>query len=172
MSAGDADGNISVACTFGEQQVFPMLPAVTDDIMARRLKNRERQRRYRARKRLESDMKRSCLLVQHTALENETQVDFTTVQFNSCEISFPSETNGNIAAAVMAKGCVYSGRKWKKDAREAHASKEPENILHWSLVPMRSPSESETSLCHRIHQTSRRNWKADARSKSKTGSHE
>ncbi|CAL9081234.1 unnamed protein product [Musa textilis] len=98
MSLGDADGNISVACTFGEQQVFPMLPAVTDDIMARRLKNRERQRRYRARKRLESDMKRSCLLVQHTALENETQVDFTTVQFKSCEISFPSETNGNIAA--------------------------------------------------------------------------
>ncbi|RRT44576.1 hypothetical protein B296_00055669 [Ensete ventricosum] len=143
-----------------------MLPVVTDDIMARRLKNRERQRRYRARKRLESDMKRFCLLGQHTALKNETQVDFTTVQFDSCEISFPSETNANIAA-MTTKACVYSGRKWKKDARGDHASKEPENILHWSLVPMRSPSESETSLCCGIHQTSRRNWKADARIKSK-----
>ncbi|CAD5194408.1 unnamed protein product [Musa acuminata subsp. burmannicoides] len=170
MNAGDTDGNISVACTFGEQQVFPMLPVVTDDIMARRLKNRERQRRYRARKRLESDMKRSCLLGQHTALENETQVDFTTLHFNSGEISFPSETNVNIAS-MMTEACVYSGRKWKKDAREAHASKEPENMLHWSLVHMRSPSESETAVCYRIHQTSRRNWKADARTKSKTGSH-
>lgn len=148
-----------------------MLPVVTDDIIARRLKNRERQRRYRARKRLESDMKRSCLLGQHTALENGTQVDFTAVQFNSGEISFPSETTVNIAA-MTTEACVYSGRKWKKDAREApHASKEPENMLHWSLVPMRSPSESETADCYRIHQTSRRNWKADARTKSKTGSH-
>ncbi|RWW20164.1 hypothetical protein GW17_00015736 [Ensete ventricosum] len=83
-----------------------MLPVVTDDIMARRLKNRERQRRYRARKRLESDMKRFCLLGQHTALKSETQVDFTTVQFDSCEISFPSETNANITA-MTTKACVY-----------------------------------------------------------------
>lgn len=142
-------------------QILSVLPVVTDDILVRRLKNRERQRRYRARKRLESDMKRSCLLGQNAAFRNGSQFNLSNVQLMSCERSFRYK---NIET-VRLEALMYSGRNWKREARETHSSSELRNPLRLQLLPMRSPSG--TTLYRQKHPNQRRNWKADARSKNR-----
>ncbi|KAK8926253.1 hypothetical protein KSP39_PZI018942 [Platanthera zijinensis] len=77
---------------------------ITDEILLRRIKNRERQRRYRERKRLEADKKKSHL-IEH-------------------RLFFPAETPPN---AVYEKR-VHSGRKWKKEARRVYFSTRLENM--------------------------------------------
>ncbi|XP_057978202.1 uncharacterized protein LOC131164781 [Malania oleifera] len=142
------------------------------DLMVRRLKNRERQRRYRARKRLEADAKRSCIVNQSTALQAEMG------------------QSGMLNNRITRVHCV---RNWKKDARRAHASKKHEGasrgpliipaltLASESLTPClpsgtltdptlecRVHSESSPSLvnCETDRVTlSRRDWKADARKK-------
>ncbi|KAJ4951571.1 hypothetical protein NE237_028403 [Protea cynaroides] len=71
-----------------------------NDIIARRLKNRERQRRYRARKRLEADTRSSYLLSQSTPLQLE------------------SELTGAMDKCMARTHCP---RDWKQDARKAQA---------------------------------------------------
>ncbi|KAL5724370.1 hypothetical protein ACHQM5_007641 [Ranunculus cassubicifolius] len=68
-----------------------------DRVMARRLKNRERQRRYRARRRLEADMKKA-----------------------TPQLTVESQLNG------CPEYQVHCQRKWKDDARKAGATKEPQ----------------------------------------------
>ncbi|KAI3905097.1 hypothetical protein MKX01_017343 [Papaver californicum] len=73
-----------------------------EDILARRAKNRERQRRYRARKRLETDMKKV----------------FSTNQPNSLSLQIPNRS-GFINRVLFH-------RDWKEEARQVHVSEEPE----------------------------------------------
>lgn len=137
------------------------------DITTRRLKNRERQRRYRARKRLEAESKKPCVTKQSTP----PQVDL--------------QQNGIHSPCITR---VHCKRDWKKDARKAHTSKDQE-VTPNGNVTLTSESQTpcspygikaEPSLereCHseishslvnsETHRTivGRRDWKADARKK-------
>ncbi|KAK3183026.1 hypothetical protein Dsin_030312 [Dipteronia sinensis] len=137
------------------------------DIMTRRLKNRERQRRYRARKRLEADTKKSSVLNQTATPQIEPQL------------------NGNLSNSITR---VYCKRDWKKDARRVSTFKgqdTPNGSVKPALV---STTESQT-LClasgnkaealqereccsfslfdceTNKSKLGRRDWKADARKK-------
>ncbi|XVE65295.1 hypothetical protein DITRI_Ditri07aG0169400 [Diplodiscus trichospermus] len=85
-----------------------------NDTMTRRLKNRERQRRYRARKRLEADMQKSRVLSQPTTPQVESQL------------------KGILNNAMVR---VHCKRDWKKDARQAHMCKGQEDTLNDSVQP-------------------------------------
>lgn len=140
---------------------------LSNDIMARRLKNRERQRRYQARKRLEADMKKSSVLNHPTTEQGDLQL------------------NGSLSKSVA---CVYCKRDWKKDARRATKSRDQECALNgfvkpfllttesqsifpsenkavaqapveWESRPSLSPVNFETNET----KVGRRDWKADAR---------
>ncbi|KAJ8754334.1 hypothetical protein K2173_002785 [Erythroxylum novogranatense] len=133
-----------------------------NDVMIRRLKNRERQRRYRARKRLEAEM-------------NSTYVSDAVAM----------EKDGNDYNFVTL---VHRKRNWKKDARRAHAcsdqtpstaavSSVASNIESQTLFsepgvtteaqqPRASHPENGLSLRNSETQKpnlGRRNWKAEAR---------
>ncbi|KAJ7943820.1 FAM50A-like protein [Quillaja saponaria] len=141
------------------------------DIMTRRLKNRERQRRYRARKRLEAENNKSSAIEETTPLQVELQ---------------PNEIYSNRVQRI------YCERDWKKDARKAHALKDKAVTPNGSLAPsalltsetqascLASGNKGEPSLerefqyasspsvsngeTHRIV-LGRRDWKAEARKK-------
>ncbi|XP_042510837.1 uncharacterized protein LOC122086170 isoform X2 [Macadamia integrifolia] len=138
-----------------------------NDIMARRLKNRERQRRYRARKRLEADMSSNYLLSQASPLQLEPQLKGG---MNKC----------------MAR--IHSPRDWKQDARKGQASEgqESTSIGHLLLAPnvVKEVQEqafvseergdgkfqSEQLVCSSLSEVNgvrhgRRDWKAAARNK-------
>jgi hypothetical protein len=138
------------------------------DPLARRMKNRERQRRYRARKRQVSGTTNSFVVEQTTTVQVEIQ------------------PNGNHNKFVSR---VYCNRDWKKDARQAHLAKRQEmkGSIDHSLTLTNVPevtclgvrNKSETMLDREIqYGTSsvvynetprtvlcRRDWKADARRK-------
>ncbi|XP_022717757.1 uncharacterized protein LOC111276252 isoform X1 [Durio zibethinus] len=142
-----------------------------NDIMTRRLKNRERQRRYRARKRLEEDMQKPHVLSQPTMPQVELQL------------------NGILGNGTTR---VHCKRDWKKDARRAHISKGQDDMHNASVqstlkltvesqIPcLPSGIKAGGSLereCHsenshilgnceiRKPKLGRRDWKADARNK-------
>lgn len=131
-----------------------------NDIMTRRLKNRERQRRYRARKRLEADMQKSHVVCQPTLPQVELQLD------------------GILSNGITSVLCK---RDWKKDARRAHICKGKEDTLNASvqsnlIITVESQTQSLTSkikaegTLERDCETGkaklgRRDWKADARNK-------
>ncbi|KAK8691003.1 hypothetical protein V6N13_074524 [Hibiscus sabdariffa] len=141
-----------------------------NDIMTRRLKNRERQRRYRARKRLEADMQRSHVLSQPTLPKTDLQ--------------FSGILNNGTAR-------VYCKRDWKKDARRAHIFKGQDTHNASNQSTLSTTVESQISFfptgireegssgreCHlessgnlqnfeiRKSKLGRRDWKADARKK-------
>ncbi|XP_059641048.1 uncharacterized protein LOC132283152 [Cornus florida] len=94
-----------------------------EDIMARRIKNRERQRRYRARKRLEADMKKASVINQKPPPQVELQV------------------NGIVNNCITR---IYCQRNWKKDARKIHAVKEVVSIGPL-ISDLTSGSESQAS---------------------------
>lgn len=142
-------------------------PVIADDMIARRLKNRERQRRYRARKRLEADMKKSCLLGQHALLPSEAQSNGHFINVNPSQFVLPLEAQTN-GVAVTYEARVYSGRKWKQDARRAHLFQEQmetSNVPGMPLCSARPPLEAGSNLeCH-SNPAGKRDWKADARNK-------
>lgn len=133
------------------------------DLMTRRLKNRERQRRYRLRKRLEAEKKASTM----------SQSAPPEIQLELPAISSTCATR------------VYCQRNWKKDARRAHFFKEEVNKPGGSLmscttsiiggqVPYLPSLESEfqcrsSSVIDNSETPrstlSRRHWKAEARNK-------
>lgn len=78
---------------------------ILNDVLCRRVKNRERQRRYRERKRL-------------NAGSRNANVKASQMQM------VPLLTNGTVEQYVTR---VHCKRDWKKDARRAHAAK-PEAI--------------------------------------------
>ncbi|KAJ9536932.1 hypothetical protein OSB04_029665 [Centaurea solstitialis] len=132
-----------------------MIPFDENDpeVIARRIKNRERQRRYRARKRQEADLKRACMINQSIQM----QVDETQVKDPPLE--------------VVTR--VYSQRNWKKDARRAHILKQQQNDGCSSTSAIAdlqiSGNQSNAIVEAREHSSkpSGRNWKAEARNKRK-----
>ncbi|CAN4077253.1 unnamed protein product [Withania somnifera] len=231
---------------------------VSDDILAKRLKNRERQRRYRERKRLKADTMKvlgtnqlasmpvevpvvaasqdSALPVNVASLDSSVPVKVAPLDslmpVNVAPVDSPvpvkvtpldslmpvnvapldSSMLVNVApqAFVMpvdvASGkcvmpvrgaprdsvtCVYSGRNWKRDARNAHAVRQnevsPNGMVSLNLDSTggsQAPSlpcveQSDVALSNVISSPvatsknngtprsmpSRRNWKAEARNK-------
>lgn len=138
------------------------------DLVTRRLKNRERQRRYRARKRLESGTTDSFDVEQTAAMQVELQ---------------PNRNRNNFVTRI------YCNRDWKKDARRAHLTKRREmhGSIDHSMTPVNVPevtclgtgNKSETMLDRENQSGSsnigynetprtvlcRRDWKAEARRK-------
>lgn len=142
------------------------------DVDSRRLKNRERQRRYRARKRLEAHTKQASVTKISTQLQAEKQL------------------NGNFTNCVTH---VHCKRNWKKDARMAHMLKSQAILSHGPVIsaptltndkvtcmpsgvtaePLvesnphynNSPSLENLETSRTTH--GRRDWKADARKKNK-----
>ncbi|KAG2680265.1 hypothetical protein I3843_11G092200 [Carya illinoinensis] len=136
------------------------------DVITRRMKNRERQRRYRARKRLEAESKKSCVI-------NESAPPQVDLQQN--KIHNPCMTR------------VHCKRDWKKDARRAHTSKD-QDVIPNGTVKLTSENQtpslasgikaepsfergyseiSHSMVNSEMHRTisGRRDWKGDARKK-------
>lgn len=131
---------------------------LNEELMARRLKNRERQRRYRAKKRLEADMKKSYLMQQQqTAWPVEPQSYLIADTSENSGASTPSDQAQTDGANNSCLTCIYSGRKWKKDARLARPY-ETVDSLSAKLLPEASPEYPASANV-------RRDWKADARNK-------
>lgn len=94
------------------------------DIHTRRLKNRERQRRYRARKRLEAELKNPSTIKPSTSPNVQVQL------------------NGTVSNYTPR---VHCKRNWKKDARRAHVSRDPEVTANAYVAPtLMSTGESQT----------------------------
>ncbi|KAG8382485.1 hypothetical protein BUALT_Bualt05G0082200 [Buddleja alternifolia] len=131
-----------------------------DDILVRRLKNRERQRRYRARKRHEADLRKSSSVDQSTPLHYQ--------QMPAELLSVPVQVD--ISMNLTPPDCltrVHCQRDWKKDARRAHIHKKQEigSIESDTSTPGGSPAPSlDNNVEHRV-QSSRRHWKAEARNR-------
>ncbi|KAF6136093.1 hypothetical protein GIB67_000497 [Kingdonia uniflora] len=133
---------------------------IDNNIMVRRLKNRERQRRYRARKRLETEMKGANLM--------KTPTPLTVV----------SQHNGFISKCITR---VHCKRDWKEDARKAYKHKEPGISVDVSKLPSEdqpahiSPSEIKVKFEPQVESLNddesngvihgRRDWKMAARNK-------
>lgn len=138
-----------------------MIPFDENDpeVIARRIKNRERQRRYRARKRQEADMKRACAISQ----PSQPQVTETLVN--------------NTPMEIVTR--VYSQRNWKKDARKAHLLKQQQQQQQQQHQNASSSTSTSIDLKNSVNQSnfmdtrelsstpSGRNWKAEARNKRK-----
>lgn len=142
-----------------------------NDVMYRRLKNRERQRRYRQRKRIQTDASNAHV----TNQSSQMQI-----------VSLP--TNGTVEKFVTR---VYCKRDWKKDARRVHAANAdatssglPSNCQslssenHMPRVSLgmqeeqtlknEGPSENysrPSDSVNMINKRKRRDWKAEARQK-------
>lgn len=147
-----------------------------NDIMYRRLKNRERQRRYRERKRLQADAGKS-LAISSVSDPSQWQI-------------VPLPNNGMIEQVVTRVHCT---RDWKKDARRVHAVKQEaaanaltsnghsltgENLMPHSTgkweaeqnLKSEVPSAKNAQLDNSDKLKSkpgRRAWKAEARNKKK-----
>lgn len=132
---------------------------VNGQLLARRLKNRERQRRYRAKKRLEADLKKSYLVQLKSMWSVQAELSGSAV---SSEPSAPSaDTQAqSIIPTTSSITCVYSGRKWKKEARLARPSETSESQSA-AVPPSRVDATPECATSSSV----RRDWKADARNK-------
>lgn len=145
-----------------------------NDIMTRRLKNRERQRRYRARKRLEAERNRdqtSQLVEFHGAdlrnAGNNTQSGLVAIDVPIIN------TPQNFASRVHCR------RDWKKDARRVHLDKQQTAAGEKEMPPFttqvnadplivteaqqKAPLQDNDGTRRVVH--SRRHWKAEARNK-------
>ena len=100
---------------------------IDEELMARRLKNRERQRRYRAKKRLEADMRKSYMIQQQAVWPVEPQSHGTVNMSETSAASEQVEAHENSPTTTSFVARVYSGRKWKKEARLTHPSEATES---------------------------------------------
>lgn len=175
MENGESMNMSQVQDSFSMELVNQREPSKSqNDIMMRRMKNRERQRRYRARKRLEADLKKSSV---PSVIEQSTPVPVVEPQSNGIVSNYSAS--------------VHCRRDWKKDARRAHILKDSEVFRNGSLITVpvlssenhtlgfSSGSKAELSLQRESHPEAsldvgnatqrttlgRRDWKADARKK-------
>lgn len=140
-----------------------------DDILVRRLKNRERQRRYRARKRHEADLRRTPVVDQTTPLH------YQQVSTELLPVPVEVEISVNVTSPDLLTR-VHCRRDWKRDARRVRIqNKEEINPTRTSTPDGSSASSLECGLkantpimdSNATHplQSSRRHWKAEARNK-------
>lgn len=137
------------------------------DMVTRRLKNRERQRRYRARKRLETETKKPFVVEETPTLQLELR---------------PTENHNNFMTRI------HCNRDWKKDARRAHVAKPQEingyidpspKLANIPVVTCSAAGNKSETMLERENQSGtssmvnnettprivlgRRDWKAEAR---------
>nr|GLL25853.1 uncharacterized protein LOC109158477 [Ipomoea trifida] len=142
-----------------------------DELMIRRLKNRERQRRYRARKRLQADMNKApnSDSNQYTPQQAEVPVNVAPEEYatplnikkvpdfpeNQCSpvlLEVPVTVTQHYemplnAIAQVPVTRVYCSRDWKRDARKARALKQQEVRPEATPMPESTSSNgSQTSL--------------------------
>lgn len=151
----------------------------SDDILVRRLKNRERQRRYRARKRQEADLRKASSVDQSTPLHYQQMP----TEFLSVPLEVEISVSGT-APDYLTR--IHCQRDWKKDARTAHMHKKQETCPSNNGGTVISAGNSSTfvdaghqanpqsnlsntpvlnnNATHGL-QSSRRHWKAEARNK-------
>ncbi|KAH0456381.1 hypothetical protein IEQ34_014288 [Dendrobium chrysotoxum] len=132
----------------------------TDEVLVRRIKNRERQRKYRARKRLEADMLRSYTTKQQMFWPTISASDDTFLSFKSNGSTSPLELQPDIVVSPAYGYRLYSGKKWKKEARKVYFSTTVENPSF-----EQQPAQVESVIKNTINPSGRRNWKAEARHK-------
>ncbi|XP_010540784.1 PREDICTED: uncharacterized protein LOC104814445 [Tarenaya hassleriana] len=124
------------------------------DIMIRRMKNRERQRRYRARKRLLEASNNENLCISN----------------QSCVAEKPEpELSYRVENSVWR---VYCSREWKKDARRAHSMKRARDVgSAESSIKIKTSEDCDGNSTGFIDKEKqkirpgRRDWKAEARNK-------
>ncbi|KAL3499895.1 hypothetical protein ACH5RR_038988 [Cinchona calisaya] len=119
------------------------------EIMMRRLKNRERQRRYRARKRLAAERQMTYTPQPLQYVEADTQKGHTSLplpkeikrrkrrkkvsaihQFTPAQIEIPLNVTLDFATRV------HSRRDWKRDARRAHTFKQHDIRANDPVIPV------------------------------------
>ncbi|KAK4729316.1 hypothetical protein R3W88_022304 [Solanum pinnatisectum] len=131
---------------------------ISDDILAKRLKNRERQRRYRERKRLKADNMKvlgtnqlvslpvgvpvivspqdSTLPVNVAPLDSSMPVNVaplaSSVPVNVAPQAYVMPVDVSSRESVTR---VYSGRNWKRDARKAHVARQNEVCTNNMVSP-------------------------------------
>lgn len=150
-----------------------------EDILVRRLKNRERQRRYRARKRQEADLRKASSVDQSTPMYYQQM----RTEFLSVPLEVEISVNGSTPDYLTRTHCQ---RDWKKDARTAHMHKKQETCPSNNAAAVVSAGTSATFVddarqenlqsnlsnapvldnsATPVLQSSRRHWKAEARNK-------
>lgn len=112
-----------------------------DELMIRRMKNRERQRRYRARKRMREEAGFDENLSFETIGQEEEEEDV--------ELEFNGGPNGYVDNFVRR---VYCNRDWKKEARRAH-------------LMINKTQDGSCELFIRKIRRHHRDWKGEARKK-------
>lgn len=138
---------------------------ISDAILAKRLKNRERQRRYRERKRLKADTMKvvgtnqpmevpvivapqdSTQPVNVAPLDSSVPVKValvdSSVPVNVAPQAYVMPVDVASGECVMPVRCasgepvtrVYSGRNWKRDARKAHEVRQDEVSINGMVSP-------------------------------------
>ncbi|CAI9095359.1 OLC1v1031292C1 [Oldenlandia corymbosa var. corymbosa] len=124
-----------------------------EEVMVRRMKNRERQRRYRARKRLEADRKKTDDIQQFPYPEpvkaitsmplpkvinqavSGRNTENAMVPFSPALVEIP--VNGTPVNFVTR---VHSQRDWKRDARRAHLIKEKDGRDSSPIIQLAAPA--------------------------------
>lgn len=153
-----------------------------NDIMTRRLKNRERQRRYRARKRLEAERNRDQTSQVLEFRGNNTHTPVYLPQ--DSHIVSQRKNAGSSTQAIDIPiidtpqnfaSRVHCRRDWKKDARRAHLDKQQKAGGEKQLPSFNTQVNADPSVVteaqpdnndgtrRAVH--SRRHWKAEARNK-------
>ncbi|KAL3619441.1 hypothetical protein CASFOL_037011 [Castilleja foliolosa] len=156
------DGSLMLQHDENESETNP------DDISVRRLKNRERQRRYRARKRHEANRLKVV-----SSVDRSTPMHYQEMMPTDL-LSVPVEVDISLNLSYPDRVTrVHSPRDWKRDARRAHMLKKHEpGQAGPSNSGAGTPSEAslecegkaDNNATH-ISQSSRRHWKAEARNK-------
>ncbi|XP_051129159.1 uncharacterized protein LOC127250055 [Andrographis paniculata] len=146
-----------------------------DNILVRRLNNRERQRRYRARKRREADLKKASTTDQSISPH---QYQHMPAEFVSVPVEVEALQTLTPTDYVTR---VHCQRDWKKDARRAHmlekqesspvvqtnfeAAVVMESVTKSNLVSSHStPSIFDNNATRKLV-PNRRHWKAEARNR-------
>ncbi|KAG0474769.1 hypothetical protein HPP92_014455 [Vanilla planifolia] len=102
--------------------------SIADEILARRIKNRDRQRRYR-RKRLEADMQRSCLMEGRVFWTAETISNVSSSNIESHESIVQPEMQGSlIHSAYCSDEFTAAGNGRRK--QEKYSSRQLWTIWH------------------------------------------
>lgn len=144
---------------------------IDNDIMTRRLKNRERQRRYRARKRLEEEIKKGSIIKQPAQTGTYFQpngIATNPLTRVHCGRNWKKEArNANVSKGGLDASCNSSNMSARTSASESRMQRTPPSNLEQQLD---TQSHSEPPTERLISETAkkvlgRRNWKADARKK-------
>ncbi|KAL7111235.1 hypothetical protein ACP275_05G075600 [Erythranthe tilingii] len=144
-----------------------------DEILVRRLKNRERQRRYRARKRNQADLEKTSIVV----VDQSTSLHYQHMSTQLLPVPVQVDISLNVTPPDSLITRVHCKRDWKKDARTVHIHNKQETVpigpsqssasfLECGLkadLPL-NHSNTDNNSAHRF-QSSRRHWKAEARNK-------